>query len=189
MTITRFPLALLLSLALAACGGAPDPLPAPAPDGGPGLAPQPPSPCAPAPQPLQVDKIDYTGGVYNGSTFEARRTAADCMDATIPPRPSSCASWTLSLPPAPAGYDREITIASPLRAVSGGPAAFEGGCTEELEAALWMSDNVFDYKRDLHTEPLILNWPATQITVSACARGAAVLQVAPPIGLLRFVVK
>ena len=171
--------ALALLALTAACGG-----PAPRPVSVYFSAP----PAAPSPVPLTASSAapSIVGGTYLVGVFQAQRTIQDCWDATIPGRPSSCASWTLSLPPAPPGYDREVTLDSPIREVSGGPAAFAAGCTEELDVSLWAADDVFYYLRYLPAGPLRLSWPATQITVAACARGAAALKLAPPTGTLRF---
>ena len=187
MTMTRLSLALLLSLSLAACGGAPDQLPAPAPDGGPGTAPQAPSPCAPGPVLLTATSAapSIVGGTYLDGTFKTQRTIDECLDATIPGRPSSCASWTILLPQAPAGLTREITLDSPIREVSGEAAAWPG-CDEHLGVDLWTADNVFNYLRFLSAGPLRVVDGVSSITVAVCARGAAALKLAPPTGTLRF---
>lgn len=145
-------------------------------------------PAAPSPMALAASSPapSVGGGTYLGGVFQTQRTIQDCWDSTIPGRPTSCASWTLALPPAPPGYDREVTLDSPIREVSGGPAAFAAGCTEELDVSLWAADDVFYYLRYLPAGPLRLTWPATQITVAACARGDAALKLAPPTGTLRF---
>lgn len=171
--------ALALLALTAACGG-----PAPRPVSIYFSAP----PAEPSTVPLTASSAapSIVGGTYLVGVFQAQRTIQDCWDSTIPGRPTSCASWTLALPPAPAGYDREVTLDSPIREVSGGPAAFAAGCTEELDVSLWTADDVFYYLRYLPAGPLRLTWPATQITVAACARGAAALKLAPPTGTLRF---
>ena len=131
--------ALALLALTAACGG-----PAPRPVSVYFSAP----PAAPSPVPLTASSAapSIVGGTYLVGVFQAQRTIQDCWDATIPGRPSSCASWTLSLPPAPPGYDREVTLDSPIREVSG-EAAVWPGCKEDLDVGLWVSDDVFSLSR------------------------------------------
>ena len=175
MTMTRLSLALLLTLALTpACEGAnPDYVPTPPPDAGPAallLAPAPPV---------------ATGGTLDRSTrvFTTDRTQDWCLST----KPTSCVLWTVPLPPAPPGYDREITVTNPIIGLRGGPVIFQR-CFEELASELLIYDDVHpDFRVLPPGVPQIVSGGPDLLTVAACARGAARVQVGDLVAALRFV--